>query len=381
MQYRAAAAAGLLFVAMYGTAIADIVPAGSLRFQVKELAFPPNSNLSVGDLISANGYVVGFNGSSNVMGTRWDASGSFTNLADPIGSSPPVPDCRAYAVNSLGQAAGVFTTNAQDYRPVRWNSPNTATQLGLIGPYTGATPFGLNDAGQLVGVLKRSAFDVQPVKWSPDGTPSQLSLPVGQNAGEARAINEIGTIVGNAYNTLPPARRHAAKWLSNGAATLMQEPQSTTDSFAFDVNNSGQAVGWGDVNGRAVGLRWDAAGNVSTLLPPGSSTAVTQAWGIDEDGRAGGAVGNFAYLWDTDGTPYLLSSLLAPGSGSYTFNVGYGIDSDGSLVRVVTSATSGGGITGHYLLTAYIPEPGAVPALTLAFISLCRRRANSCRKY
>jgi hypothetical protein len=207
-----------LVIAMARSGVVNAAGTTNLRFNVQQLAGTGFFNVSVGDSVSVSGNAVGFGGSARAAGYRWDAAGALTVLGDPIGGPVPVPDSRAHAVNSSSAAAGEFTTNGNDYKPVRWNAAGQATLLPLPSTqYTGASALAMNDAGVIVGSGENTSFGTRrAIRWDSLGNPTVLSQPPGLPFGTAYGVNNNGIAVGQV--ALDSSKRRAWRHLERSGS-------------------------------------------------------------------------------------------------------------------------------------------------------------------
>jgi probable HAF family extracellular repeat protein len=163
-----------------------------------------------------------------------------------------------------------------------------------LGPVPGRTTSfarGVNEAGSVVG--HSSGTTALAFVWRPGVGMSALQNITGGATSEAYEINEAGRIVGLAADS--SGINHAVLW--NGAGTspmrLDLAVSSHAGTAALDVNELGQAVGYGVFSGQEQALYFDpvlGARRLDTML--GSAAAgwtLNRAQGINENGEIVGS--------------------------------------------------------------------------------------------
>jgi probable HAF family extracellular repeat protein len=180
----------------------------------------------------------------------------------------------------------------------------TVTDLDTLGPVGYSTANAMNDFGQVVGQSDAVA-SVHAFFWE-NGVMTDIRLP-GADQSYALDVNDRGQAVGYADffadQTIPP--QHAFLW-DDG---VMTDFGSGSDANA--INNAGQIVGYRvTVSGEGVGpVIWEDGVMylLNDLLPAGTTLGLAAAMDINEHGQiAGVAYGNgpgthFFLLSDDDG--------------------------------------------------------------------------------
>ena len=205
----------------------------------------------------------------------------------------------------------------------------TVTVLGTLGGTDNAA-YGINASGQVVG---HSSYPASPgytistaVIWQ--GTAPTPLVHSGSSYSTANAINASGQIVGRLASSQSFPKQNAAEWPgSTFLGTL-----GGTYSYGYDINDSGQAVGfaatYGDSSVHAV--RWDGTTPTDLLTLGGVYTANSEGTGINASGQVvgtsqvAGSSANHAVVWNGT-TPTDLGTLS--GSNSY----GSGINASGQV--------------------------------------------------
>lgn len=186
----------------------------------------------------------------------------------------------------------------------------TIQDLGW-GPYS--TAGGINELGQVVGYNSPEGEPMQAVLWSEAGGIKELGPGIALN------INDVGQVVGTTNG-------HAFVWTE---ATGMVDIHTLADppiTWAFDINNQGQAVGWYSYG---CGSWW-------CLIPPGDGAflwkqatgmvdlneltglPLTYAFDINENGQIVGNSDNGPYVWSQEsGIQYITNN---PKDSAYSIN-------------------------------------------------------------
>ncbi|HEY1379633.1 MAG TPA: Calx-beta domain-containing protein [Gemmataceae bacterium] len=222
----------------------------------------------------------------------------------------------AYDINNAGQVVGQTASGG-----FLWDATNGMTEVPFIG-------YAINESGQVAGWSAEGA-----IFWDPVHGMTALS-----GGGDAEALNDTGQVAGGGYDVYDPiwgTVRRAIVWdASTGGFTDLGAVPNGIDSYAADINNSGQVVGSG----------WVAT--------PESDAFTTH---------------DRPFLWDaTDGMVDLLGQLL-PGSGlsdngfsNYQSAGAAAINDRGAIV--VNTLADYGGYVGAYLLT---PVPAGTPSISV----------------
>ena len=153
----------------------------------------------------------------------------------------------AFGINNAGQVVGGSGSFSGPGRAFLWT---TVAGMQDIGP-GGASD--INDAGQVVGASVRGAF-----LWSAAAGMQDLGVLPGMEFSAATGINNAGQVVGESSELEGFAESRAFRWT---AADGMQDLNALIDPLdplkavttlfdARDINNAGQIVGSGVINGR-----------------------------------------------------------------------------------------------------------------------------------
>ncbi|MFN3647946.1 MAG: hypothetical protein ACK47B_00085 [Armatimonadota bacterium] len=176
---------------------------------------------------------------------------------------PPLPETthsEAHALNNRGKVAGVSLTFSEGTegeiivrRATSWHGRH-ATALGEPEGTTESDVLDLNDRGDVVGWAAGDSGMVLPAAWSKRG-PRLLPLPEGAIGGMASAVDSRGRVVGwvgddNGVRML--------LWTARGTfdlSALVPESLGWTTLFPEDLNDRGEIVGQGDLNGKRAAFR------------------------------------------------------------------------------------------------------------------------------
>lgn len=203
--------------------------------------------------------------------------------------------------NMTGMAADINNHNViagwYDGNAYTWSN-GSMQQLSNLTPGFGSSASGINDLGQVVGVSVSTA-DFQPsdhaVVWN-NGQITDLGTAAGFNSSFAEAINDKGDIVGQSNNGYQAAT-HATLWRGGQAIDLGSLNGDADASFAKDINNLGQIVGYSLVDpadplNLARAVIWQNDLNpvaldslIDPLDPLFGHVQLYTAWGINDLGQ------------------------------------------------------------------------------------------------
>lgn len=148
----------------------------------------------------------------------------------------------AQAINNLGHVAGISTANGEVSHAFIWNG---STRTTFIQNGNGATVVrDLNDSGIVVGHHNSHAYSWQ------SGPIVDLGTLSGGTSSTANAINSAGQIVGSSFNgSVLSAFLYENSQMLDLRAQVNNPGSWSLLSEAWDINNSGQIVGFGTFNG------------------------------------------------------------------------------------------------------------------------------------
>lgn len=208
---------------------------------------------SYGADINSSGQVVGrFTDVELVNNSRdkafiWDLNNGMQSIGTLGGNFS-----EAQAINDNGQIVGSSTTSFGYQKASLWDEINGISDLGALG-HNASKAFDINDSGQIVGQTRinwstqhRAAF------WDASGSIQDLgALPGGYS--EAYGINVSGQVVGYSVTDNGPNSGAAIVWDEvNGVRNLndlVDLASGWNINTATAINNSGQIVGYGSLDG------------------------------------------------------------------------------------------------------------------------------------
>lgn len=232
--------------------------------------------------------VIWSNGSINIL----EMNGASTGIARQINESGQI-------VGNLGSTGAL------------WNNPSASpTTLNGLSAH-GSSALAINDSGVIVGV---SGIPGHATVWNNTTTPTDIDSQNPLRSG-AYAVNNNGIVVG--IQDVHASGYHATVWDSNSITVL--ENLDDGSSFATDINDHGQIVGYSDITGNTIHynpVTWvnGSITNLGSFVEWGMAfaEAINNSGQIVGHGDAPGNYGGFtshALLWD-DGQVYDLNSFL-----------------------------------------------------------------------
>jgi len=149
----------------------------------------------------------------------------------------------------------------------------------------GTNAAGINNLGYVVGATNTVNGEGNATLWA-NGNIYMLNTPYDGAPSQAQAISDNGFIVGGVKTSLNGVW-HAALW-KDGQVTDLGMPDSDS-SFAEDVNNLGQTVGYQYIMGNAYqrAYMWEKgmAVDLNSLIDPLSGWSLWEATSINDNGQ------------------------------------------------------------------------------------------------
>jgi probable HAF family extracellular repeat protein len=302
-----------------------------------DLGVLPGGYSSFGIWISANGLVTGNSengvidplvGVPEVRAVLWN-NVQPTDLGTFGGN-----ESMALAVNNHGQVAGGATNTVPDAfsgfgtqgRAFLWQN-GVKRDLGSLGTGTDALATLVNEHGQVAGAAFTNTIidpntgipNQDPFFWQDDGKGMQDIGSFGGGLGFPNAINNRGQVVGQS-NLAGDQSWHGFLWES-GVLTDLPSLGGCCSGARW-ISESGDIVGYaydGDQFNLAVLWR---DGKVHDVIGTVDGDACAVAQSINSAGQVVGLSDAacdgtvlHAFLWEDDGPPVDLDTLIAPGSG------------------------------------------------------------------
>ena len=335
----------------------------STIYHATDLGVLPGGNYSEAVWINNGGQVTGYAyvGADYHM-TYWSPS---TGLKDMGALNGTAGD--GNEINDAGQIAGYGSTAAGAYRAVRATYPGGMVDLGTFGgPQSVAR--GLNGNGDVAGWAMTSTFSNLAAIWVNGGPTLNLGTLPGGAQSYAYDVNGAGHAVGYSEST---SGNRAFYW--NGTAMVNLGFAGT----AFKINDNDNVIGWFDLAGGIQNAFFGTGtGPYQNLGTLGGSSS--RAIGISDTGTmvvgdsqtAGGVT--TAFLWDSLNGMRNLNTLL-DGASSAAWNIrsGLGVNNKGQIVGF---GLIGGEIHGVLLDPVTAPEPSTIGAgFILLFIAGAKR--------
>lgn len=325
--------------------------------------------------INGEGRVVGYASSAQSPMQVMDWSRGGANWMSPVAGAS-----RSYGskVNTWGHIAGAAITTDSNgtilqTQAVVWRGP-TVQGLGTLGGLNSAA-LGINGSGRIVGYSTLAGENqTRAFEWA-NGVMTGLRVPAGATQSYAYDISDTGFIVG-AYAGARPAR--PIMW-RDGVMYQLPIPHGSRTGTATAVNDSGLVVGNYEISqayGTTAAVAWGHGFDRINLGNLGGSFDYAVASDVNNAGQIVGTSnspgGYTGFLWDAGQMIDLRSRLL---SGSVTTQIisAQGINDYG---QIAAAALVDGRITAVLLtpISVATPAPGSLALAGLAGLIAVRRR-------
>jgi uncharacterized membrane protein len=290
-----------------------------------DLAFPADARAGVPDVINERGQVGGGLWYQTATGPRIQAAAFWSDPASPliVEADPTLEQQGIRLLNGTGQAAlfrlvqGGAPPNEQDRF---WSATSGVVDIGDLGGGSHEI-FDLNEAGTAVGWSLLPSGENHAVRWTL--TDGLTDLGVLGRRSYATSINERDEIVGGEAG-------RPVKWIGGLIQNL-----DDAEGLAEDINNSGHAVGYRYVDGRAYATLW--RDGVAIDLGAGAGSI---AWTITDMDVVVGQSPDGPFVWTN------------PAEGAILLPVAAGT----SPASYYTPHAAGNFIVGNAILDSGFPE-------------------------
>ncbi len=196
--------------------------------------------------VTGDAYTVGDSGARAFL---WKNDGSPMHDLGSLGGD----FTSGYAVNASGQVTGSsdLPGNAARHAFIWKNDGTPMVDLTPLGSFSGAGA--INRSGQVTGTFNPFSSRKHAFFWRNDGTPSQdLGTLGGSGDSYPTALNDAGQIAGNSNARGKLYQHvHAFVWMNEGTPMKDLGTLGGLESFASDMNASGQVTGQSDISGTA----------------------------------------------------------------------------------------------------------------------------------
>ena len=208
----------------------------------------------------------------------WALSACTAPVTDLGGASS-----EAYGINAAGTVVGVSELSGSSANHAfKRRSDNSAVDLGTLPGHSTSLAVDINDAGTAVGMSFGPSGPGRVVTWNAADQITDLGF-----AAFPRDQNDAGVFVG--YDLVLPGRTEGHAFVYDpavGQPVALPELPGAVVSYAWGLNDAGQAVGTVGVAGEGIPVVWDLdAGTVTDLRPAGLGFAAD----IGDDGTIVGS--------------------------------------------------------------------------------------------
>jgi uncharacterized repeat protein (TIGR01451 family) len=230
------------------------------------------------------------------------------------------------AINATGTIAGDSWT-LDSYKAAIWDDTGAARELFPGSPYE-SLAYDINSKGQVL-LFGPSIWDNGVV------TPVPVTVGSGPLDGPL-AFNDAGQVVGTGYFAVGTGFQRHALIVTNGVTTDLGVLPGATTSWANDINNSGDVVGYSYAT---YALRratlWRNGSIIDLGVLPGQSESTAED--INDHGRVVGTSGGRLFTWE-NGVMTDLGTIAAN-----TAMIARAINNNGDIVGYFGLASSGSG--------------------------------------
>jgi probable HAF family extracellular repeat protein len=188
----------------------------------------------------------------------------------------------AFGINNVGQVVGEsYPSNGVTAHAFLWTQQNGMQDLGTLGGST-STAYAINNLGEVVGTSSITGdVNTHAFMWSKNKGMSDLGTIKSYNPSYAFGINDVGQAVGYAGTT--DLYTNTYGFLRNREQTLTRLGclDGGTQSFAYGINLTGEIVGsFNAASGAPHAFRWTVSKgmqDLNLLMLPKSGWTLNQA--------------------------------------------------------------------------------------------------------
>ncbi|MBI5705450.1 MAG: hypothetical protein HZC36_00490 [Armatimonadetes bacterium] len=358
----------IVSVALALTTVVGISIASS-RYSVTYFGLRASSATGISD----NGHVA-ITGMTTQGGIRWHAYHYFGGTTTDIGGLG-TRSTVARAVNSSGQVVGVSDVNA-NIRHAYVYQNGTVIDLGTLGGEDSWAE-AINEAGHIVGYAQTWPWTSSHAFLYANGVMTDLGSFVTNDSSWANDINNVGQVVGSSITS--SGGEHAFIWKAGVMVDIGTLGGSGSEATA--INDLGHVVGTASVAGSDTRHPFIYKNGLMTDIGLQYPGVPTYAEDINDSGQIvgwswdGWSVGG-AFLFENGAMANIDELLDAPSSG-WHISEALAINNNGTIVGSGNNASLG--LSGAVMLTP-VPEPSVAAVLTCGIWLLKSRRIHSRRK-
>ncbi len=279
------------------TGVADVT--GNSAYHTALWTNAASGAVDLGTLGGTSSQAYGINSSGQVVGTAnltgdtvahaalWtNVTSGAIDLGTLGGTSSQAKD-----VNSSGEVVGManLTGDTVAHAALWTNATSGAIDLGTLGG-TSSQANGINSFGQVVGAANVTGDATSHAALWTNGSSPGIDLgTLGGSSSQANGINDSGWIAGQADVT-GDAANHACVWTNSSSPPIDLGTLGGTYSQANGINASGQMVGWAYLsNSTSHAVLWmndsSPAVDLNTLIPTNSGWVLASSYAINDSGE------------------------------------------------------------------------------------------------